>query len=152
MIKRIIVILIGILMIGLGTFVLINSNGNKKKYTTEVTGVIISVKKKVNDNRQVKYYPVIRYKANNKEIKKQCRTGSVNQFEYKKGDKITILYSSSNEEDFILKTNKSSISIIIFGSLFIIIGLIILIYGITCKDKLLTISEILAYFASIFSL
>ena len=130
--KKIIVILFGLVSIGIGIFLLINANALSKRCTMKTVGTVVDIKveENIEDDEGITrtvytYYPVIEYDAENKTVKKQSSTGS-NSPKYKVNDRINILYNPNNIEEFIIEGDKSSN---IIGIIFIVVGIVVAFIG-----------------------
>ena len=151
--KKILVVLVGILFVGIGIIVWLNENAKVKKCTVETVGTIVEIKEEISKNRdddyndkyKYTYYPVIRYRAGERTITKQSSSGSSSNSKisiggaitlssthskYRVNDSIDILYNPDNVEEFIIKGDKTTnfivIICIILGVLTTIVGVILL--------------------------
>lgn len=127
--KKAIIIIIGILFISLSIFMIFNGS----RYSSKTTGTIINVvENRINKSR--KYYPVVKYKANNKVIKKQSTSGTTDSKLYKKGDKWTVYYDKNDINKFTLDKTLKVRSWII-GVLVMVLGIDIVYAGIKFDEK-----------------
>ena len=127
--KKIFVILFGIIFIVVGIFLLINGKQKAKRCTEEIIGTIVEIKEETSTDTngviEYTYYPIIEYQVGEKTITKQSSTGS-NTSKYNLNDKIDLLYNPNNIEEFIIKGDKSSNYI---GIVFIVLGTITFFVG-----------------------
>lgn len=147
--KKIFVILTGLLFVGIGIFLLVNGNAKNKRCTVETIGTVTEIKEDrstdSNGDYTYTYYPIITYEVGEKVITKQSNIGtamgsnlrlnkhvsiSSEHSKYSVNDKIDILYNPDNVEEFIIKgettnsTNFIGIISIVLGSLAAILGVI----------------------------
>ena len=143
--KKILIVLFGILFVGIGIFVLINGNAKVKRCTVDAVGTVVEIKEEwsrdSDGNDKYTYYPVIRYQAGNKTITKQSSSGSSSSSrvslgavslssshsKYSVNDRIDILYNPNNVEEFIIKGDKG---LSFIGIIFIALGALAAIFGI----------------------
>lgn len=143
--KKLFVILIGILSIAVGAFLLIRGNDMAKRCTTGTTGTVVEIIEEKEENREAEdsgatvydtyictYYPVIEYKAGDKTISQKYYTGYGNENKYKVGDKVDILYDPNKTEDYLIKGDEKTSSII--GIVFIVVGVLVTLIGLIKKD------------------
>lgn len=148
--KKILVVIIGLLFVGIGIFILVNGNEKNKRCTEETVGTVVEIKeeKSRDDDGGYKYtyYPIIRYQAGDRTITKQSSTSksssssfsiggigfSSSNSTYNVNDSIEILYNPNNVEEFIIKGDKSynfiGIVFIFLGGLASILGIIKPVY------------------------
>ena len=119
--KKIIVVLCGILFAAVGIWVLKSGNEKSKRCTQEAIGTVVDIieKRETNSDGDIeyKYYPVIRYEAGGKTITKQgyaspSSSSSINvgggftlsssHSKYKENDSVKIFYNPDNIEEFIM--------------------------------------------------
>ena len=128
--KKIGVIIFGIVFAVIGIFVLKNGKDLEKRCTVEVEGTVIEIKEEMStdsDNQtSYTYYPVIEYKAGEKTVTKKSNTGSSSS-KYNINDKIVVLYNPEKEDEFIIKGDKSSSML---GIIFIIVGVAVVVLGV----------------------
>ena len=134
--KKILVIVIALVFVGIGAFSIIRGNELAKRCTEEAVGTVVEIKMEESlesdeygTHTIYTYYPVIEYKAGDKTVTKQSETGS-SQSEYKINEKINILYNPQNVEEFIVKGDNSSN---FMGIIFIVAGVLALGVGIFAK-------------------
>ena len=132
MMKKIFVIIIGLVAIGVGVFALITAQGLSKRCTAQALGTVVDMKieESTQDNDGVMttsytYYPVIEYQAGQKTVAQQSRTGSGSP-KYKINDKVAILYNPDNVEEYIIKGDNTAD---IVGIVFIVAGIAISVVG-----------------------
>ena len=134
--KKIIIILIGLLFIGIGAYILFSGNEMKKKCTGIVTGKVVEVEEERHTdkygNTSTIYYPIVEYVVDGKIIRNKYNIGS-NSEKYSRDTKITILYNPNKIDEFMIKGDMSSN---IMGIGFPILGLIVIITGIFNKKIL----------------
>ena len=129
--KKIGVIIFGIVFTIIGIFVIIKGNEQAKRCTEETVGIIIDIKEDLStddDGRTIyTYYPVIQYIVGDRTITKKSSSGS-SSMAYNLNDKVDILYNPNKVEEYIIKGDKTSN---IIGIVFIILGIIVCIAGVT---------------------
>ena len=127
--RKIFVILFGIIFVGVGIFILARGNELAKRCTIEATGTVVEIIEETSTDADegisYTYYPVIEYKAGDNTISKKSNNGS-NPSKYNVSDKVDILYNPENVEEYIIKGDKSST---LFGIIFIVVGIFIAIVG-----------------------
>lgn len=148
--KKVLVVLVGLLFVGIGIFVLVSGNAKVKRCTVETVGMVVEIKEeRTTDSEgdyQYTYYPVIRYQAGDRTITKQSSSGSSSnsrlslgavsfsssKSKYSVNDSIEIMYNPDNVEEFIIKGDKGSniigIVFIVLGSLAAVLGIIKPVY------------------------
>lgn len=150
--KKIFVILIGILFAVVGTLVLVYGNAKSKRCREETIGTIVDIKQEWSSdsdgNSKYTYYPIIRYQVGERTITKQSNIGttsntgysvgggvtvSFNNSKYNINDTIPVFYNPDNVEEFIIKGEKKLNFIL--GIVFIIMGSISVIIGIISKQN-----------------
>lgn len=128
--RKIGVILFGLLFVAIGVYLLISGNAKAKRCTEAAVGTVVGIDQEEytdeDGNFRYTYYPVIEYKAGEKTISKKSSDGS-NQSKYKIGDKLDILYNPNKVEEFIIKGDNGSN---IIGIVFIALGAIAAIAGV----------------------
>ena len=128
--RKILVILLGVIFIGVGIFVLIQSNDLAKKCTEENIATIVNYHIETStdsdNNITYTYYPIINYNVGTKSVTKQSKTGYGNE-KYNINEKITILYNPNNVEEFIIKGDKTGnilgIAVIVAGAIALVLGI-----------------------------
>ena len=131
--KKLVVIIFGIIAVGIGIFSIINAKELSKRCTVEAVGTVVGINVEEGTEEEdgyirtvYTYYPVLEYNAGDKTVSKQSNSGS-NSPTYKVNDKIDILYNPDNVEEYIIKGDTSSN---IVGIIFIVAGVVITIVGI----------------------
>ena len=120
--KKLILIVIGLFLIALATFLFLNDN----KYSGKTTGIVVSTTEEKTD-KSMYYYPIVKYKVNGKVVEKQSKKATKL---YKDGTKVTVYYDKKDIYEFTLdKTPKLKeiivgLGLMFFGIVFIIEGLI----------------------------
>ena len=131
--KKIIVIIVGILFAAIGIFLFISGKNQEKRCTVETVGTVIEIIEDISTDSDGdethSYYPVIEYKVGDKIISKKSSTGS-NPSKYHVNDKIAILYNPDKIDEYIIKGDKTSN---ILGIAFAVAGSIVAIIGIVKK-------------------
>lgn len=132
--KKILVILTGLIFVGIGIYFYVNGKALSKRCTVEAVGTVVNIKveESLEDDdgytRTVyTFYPVIEYKAGDKTVSKQSSTGSSSSSQYNVNDKLDILYNPNDVEEYIIKGDTSSNFI---GILFIVAGVVVAIVGV----------------------
>lgn len=97
--KKVIVVLLGILFIVVGVFLLANGNAKIKSCTEKTNATIVDIKedRSINsdgDDTYI-YYPVIRYQVEGRTITKQSSIGSSCGSKISKSGEITLSSNSS---------------------------------------------------------
>ena len=132
--KKLLVIIFGIIFIGAGIFSIVKGNELVKKCTVETTATVIQLKEESSSDSDglisYTYYPIIEYKVGERTITEQGITGS-NPSKYNINDKVEILYNPDKAEEFIIKGDSSSNWI---GIIFIVVGVVVIIAGILKKN------------------
>ena len=135
--KKVLVIILGLIFIGVGVFLIVRGNELAKRCTEEAVGTVVEIKMEESlesdeygTHTIYTYYPIIEYKAGDKTVTKQSENGSSGQSDYKLNDKIDILYNPQNVEEFIIKGDNSNN---ILGIIFIVAGVIAAGVGIFAK-------------------
>ena len=136
--KKIIVILVGILALGVGIFLMVSGSNKAKKCTVEAVGTVIDVIEERQENTETDvsgadiydsytyvYYPVIEYTVGDNTVSGKYSNGTSKR-KYNTGDKVDILYNPENIEEFIIKGDKSNI----IGIVFVVVGIIVVGTGI----------------------
>ena len=128
--RKIFVILFGIIFAGIGIFLLINGNELKKRCTAETVGTVVEIVREESTDSdgdmEYTYYPIIEYKAGDSVINRKSSAGSSSS-KYNVNDKVDILYNPNKAEEFIIKGDNSSN---ILGIIFIVVGIIVAIFGV----------------------
>ena len=128
--KKIFVILFGLLFIGVGAFMLIIGNDLAKRCTASAEGTVVEIitEDSTDDDgfTQYTYYPVIQYSVDGKNVSKKSSSGS-NPSKYNVNDKVDILYDPNKIEDYIIEGDKTTS---FFGLIFIVAGIAVAIIGV----------------------
>ena len=128
--KKILVILFGLIFVGAGVFLFIKGNDLAKRCTSSAEGTVIEIiaEDSTDDDgfTTYTYYPVIQYIANGKNVSKKSSSGS-NPSKYNVNDKVDILYDPNKVEDYIIEGDKTTN---ILGIVFIVAGLAVAIIGV----------------------
>ena len=131
--KKILIILIGIIVSGVGIFLLINEKGLSKRCTVEAVGTVVDIRVEESTEEEdgltrtvYTYFPVIEYNARDKIVSKKSNTGS-NSEKYNIKDRVDILYNPNNIEEYIIKGDKTGN---ILGVVFIVAGIVVVVIGI----------------------
>ena len=128
------VILIGVIFLAVGIFMYVKGQNQTQNCTVQTVGTVVEITEEMSTDSDgditYTYYPVIKYTADDKTVRKQYSTGSSNYSKYSINDKIDILYNPSNVEEYIIKGDNSSN---IFGIIFGVVGILILLIGIIKK-------------------
>ena len=132
--KKLLIILSGMVVLAVGIFLFISEKGLAKRCTTEAVGTVVDIKVEENleeddgiTRTTYTYFPIIEYNAGDKAVSKQSTTGSSGSPSYNVNDKIDILYNPNNVEEFIIKGDTTSN---ILSIVFIAVGVIIVFIGI----------------------
>ena len=118
-----------IIFIVIGICILISGPLKEMRCTIETEGTVVNISEEITRNNEKPYserhyyYPVIEYKAGEKEITKKSNY-DVGPSKYVKNQKVTILYNPKNVEEFIIKGEKH---FNILAIPFIMIGIFIFI-------------------------
>ena len=131
--KKILVIISGIIVLVVGIILFLNAKGLEKRCTAEAIGKVVDFK--IEEGTETEdgyvrttytYFPIIEYKAGNKTVTKQSSIGSQSK-KYSINDQVDILYNPDNIEEYTIKGDSTSnyLSII-----FIIVGIIIVLVGV----------------------
>ena len=128
--KKIFVILFGLLFIGVGAFMLIIGNDLAKRCTASAEGTVVEIitEDSTDDDgfTQYTYYPVIQYSVDGKNVSKKSSSGS-NPSKYNVNDKVDILYDPNKIEDYIIEGDKTTSFL---GVIFIVAGIAVAIIGV----------------------
>ena len=130
MIKRLIIIIIGIVAIGLGIFILISGSRLAKVCTAETTGTVVGILREEEIDSEgytsISYAPQIEYKVGEKLITAKGN-GSSNASAHTVGEQIQIMYNPDNVEEYMIKGDNSSS---IGGIIWIVLGIVVLLVGV----------------------
>lgn len=128
--KRIVVLLCGLLLIAAGIFLLVHGNAVKKRCTEPATGVVIGNKSEesIDDEGFTShtYYPVIEYTAGDKVVSATASSGQ-NPPKYQEGDKVEILYNPADTTEFLIQGETGPG---LFGIIMIAVGFIVSLIGV----------------------
>ncbi len=132
--KKIGVILVGVIFVAVGIFMLVNGMGQKQRCTEATVGIVVDVKTEESIDSDTgsytyTYYPVIEYKVGDKTIEKQSSNGAGSS-KYRINDRIQVLYNPDNIEEFIIKGEENSY---LFSIAFIALGALVTVIGIVKK-------------------
>ena len=129
--SKLLATILGLVFVVAGIFMVLKGNELKRICTAKAVGTIVGIKttqeRDTDGVMKYTYYPIIEYKANDKNISKQASTGTSSSSKYKINDKVDILYNPNNVEEFIFKGEKG---LDFFGVFFIILGGIVVIVSI----------------------
>ena len=127
--RRLFVILFGVVFVAVGVFVFVRGNNIQKRCTEEIVGTVVEIEREISTDsdgyQEYMYYPVIEYKAGEETVTKKYNVGSGNS-KYNLEDKVTVLYNPDNVEEYIIKGDKSSNLI---GIVFIVLGAVVVVAG-----------------------
>ena len=128
--KKIFIILFGLIFIGVGVFMLIKDNDLAKRCTASEEGTVVEIitEDSTDDDgfTQYTYYPVIQYTVDGKTVSKKSSSGS-NPSKYNVNDKVDILYDPNKVEDYIIKGDKTTSFL---GVIFVVAGIAVAIIGV----------------------
>ena len=128
--KKILVILFGLIFAGIGVFILIKGNDLARRCTVSTEGTVVEIitEDSTDDDgfTTYTYYPVIQYIANGKIVSKKSSSGS-NPSKYNLNDRVDILYDPNKVEDYIIEGDKTTSFL---GIIFIVAGLAVAIIGV----------------------
>lgn len=128
--KKVLVILFGLIFVGAGVFLFIKGNDLAKRCTASVEGTVIEIiaEDSTDDDgfTTYTYYPVIQYIVDGKTVSKKSSSGS-NPSKYNVNDKVDILYDPNKVEDYIIEGDTTTN---ILGIVFIVAGLAVAIIGV----------------------
>jgi len=130
MIKRLILIIVGIVAIGLGIFIMVNGSRLAKVCTEETTGTVVGILREEEIDSEgytsITYSPQIEYTVGEQLITVKGN-GTSNASDHKVGDQVEIMYNPDNAEEHMIKGDNSSN---IGGTIWIVLGIIVLLVGI----------------------
>ena len=133
--KKIIVIVLSLLFLGIGIYTIKTSNAKAERCTEETSGVVVNVieetSKDSDGNISRHYYPVLEYQVGEEIAHEKYSVGSGNSSKYRVGDEIDILYNPSNNEEFIIKGDST---LKILGYAFTGMGALFAILGVVSKN------------------
>ena len=128
--KKIFIILFGLIFVGVGAFMLIKGNDLAKRCTASAEGTVIEIITEDSTDSDgfttYTYYPVIQYTVDGKTVSKKSSSGS-NPSKYNVNDKVDVLYDPNKVEDYIIKGDKTTS---FFGIIFIVAGIAVAIIGV----------------------
>ena len=128
MIKKIFVILIGVIFAGVGVYMLKQSDDLSERCTQEAIGTVVGVDEQLNDSStsiEYTYYPVVQYTVGDHQITKEYSTGS-GAPKYHEGQQINIMYDPQNEEDYVIVGDNNANFL---GIIFTAIGIFVAVCG-----------------------
>lgn len=130
MIKRLVVILIGIMAIVLGIFVMISGSRLAKVCTAETTGTVVGILREEETDSEgyinVVYTPQIEFKVGEQLVTIRGN-GSSNASDHTVGEQVEIMYNPDNVNEHMIKGDNSSS---IGGIVWIVLGVVILLVGV----------------------
>ena len=130
MVKRLLIIVFGIIAIVLGSIVLVSGNNLEKVCTEETTGTVVGILSDEEIDSEgytsIVYTPQIEYKVDEQLVTFEGN-GSSNISDYTVGEKIEIMYNPNKVEEHIIKGDNSSK---IGGIIWIALGIVILFVGV----------------------
>mgnify|MGYP002858803186 CR=1 FL=1 len=133
--KRLLIIIFGIVALGIGIFIIVNGNNLAKVCTEETTGKVVGILREEETDSDgytsIVYSPQIEYTVDEKLVTVKGN-GSSNASDIKVGEEIQIMYNPANVEQYMIKGDNSSM---VGGIIWIVLGAIIILIGIF---KLLT--------------
>ena len=127
-------IILGLILIGIGAFMIIYQISKVKRCSEEITGIVVEVieEKRENDSESREaysyyYFPVIEYQVENQTLNGRYGKwlGVANKNTYHVGEKVEISYNPNNPTEFIV-IGDDAMNII--GTGFLIAGA----FAITC--------------------
>ena len=148
--KKILVILTGIVFVVIGIFVTVRENAKIKRCSVETVGTVVEIKEEWSTDSEgenyLTYYPVIRYQAGDMTVTKQSTSSASNdstlsvggivvtshKSKYNVNDSITVFYNPDNIEEFMIKDEKKTNTIL--AIVFIGLGALATILGIIKSD------------------
>ena len=132
MMKKLFVIIVGFVAVGIGIFSIITARGLSQRCTVGAVGTVVDMKieetTEYNDDGSstvYTYYPIIEYQVGDRTVTQQSTTGS-GSAKYKVNEKIAIMYNPNKVEEFIIKGDKTAN---IVGIVFVAAGIAIAIVG-----------------------
>ena len=133
--KRLLIIIFGIVALGIGIFIIVSGNNLAKVCTEETTGKVVGILREEETDSDgytsIVYSPQIEYTVDEKLVTVKGN-GSSNASDIKVGEEIQIMYNPANVEQYMIKGDNSSM---VGGIIWIVLGAIIILIGIF---KLLT--------------
>jgi len=130
MIKRLMMIIIGLIAIGLGIFFIVSAGNLAKVCTEETTGTVVGILRDEEIDSEgytsITYTPQIEYKVGEQLVTAKGN-GSSNASDHTIGEQIEIMYNPDNIEEHMIKGDNSSK---IGGIIWIVLGSIILLVGV----------------------
>ncbi len=132
--KRIGIILLGIIIVTIGILRIVTSSEMVKKCIEPAEGIVVEIEQdefyNSDDGRyEYTYYPVIKYEAKGRTVEERYDVGS-SKSEYSIGEQVNILYNPDNVEQYLIEGYKSSN---ILEIAFIIVGVFVVVAGIFGK-------------------
>ena len=130
MLRRFLLLIIGIISVGMGIFIMISGSKLAKVCTEETTGTVVGILREEETDSEgftsISYVPQIEYQIGEQLVSVKGK-GSSNASEYQVGDEIEIKYNPENVQEYIIKGDNSAN---IGGIIWICIGIIVLLIGI----------------------
>ena len=125
--KRIFIILLGIILVGIGYHLTKQNDTIKDRCTEKTTGRVAEVSEEKKKNGDVLYYPIIEYTVNGMTHKQRTKT-SENPLIHSVGQYVEINYNPKNVTEIRIATESNSrviaIVFIIIGGMLVLIGLV----------------------------
>ncbi len=128
--KRLLVLISGILLIAVGIFLIIHGNGMKKRCTEPATAVVVQNVEETefddDNNLRYLYYPMFEFRAGDETVTVKGKNGQ-NPAEYQLQDKVELLYNPADPQEFLVKGEAGSA---LFGIIFIVVGVVVSAVGV----------------------
>ncbi|MBQ7171752.1 MAG: DUF3592 domain-containing protein [Clostridia bacterium] len=127
--KRILVLLSGLVVIAAGIFLLAHGNAVKKRCTEPATGVVVENREREDIDEGVistVYYPVIEFEADGKTVSVTGSSGQ-NPAKYRIGDQVELLYNPADPSEMLI---RGETGVGLFGIIAIVVGVIVSFVGI----------------------
>ena len=137
MVKKIIVIVIGLIFVVSGIVMIFGGREMEKRCSEETEANVVGIveDKKIPSGRpkeegsyydaQKVYYPVIEYQAGEETISKKYSVGD-EKIKYKVGEKIIIKYNPNKTDEYLIKEDNGKFYV---GIILIVIGVICVLIG-----------------------
>ena len=126
--RRFTVLLVGIVFLVIGIFLSVKSASMAQNCTVEAKATVIEIKEEFSadsDGSGYMYYPIIEYKAGDKDVK--VKLGGASSPAYDVGQKIDILYNPNDTTEIIV---KGEIGLNVIAIILIVLGVLISGYGV----------------------
>lgn len=124
---QVLFLLVGISLIGLGLYFLLNKSTLEKNCTEKATATVVEIieEQKINpdnesDTGSTELYPLIEYIANDSIVQEKL-PDDVDRSKYDLEDEIEILYNPKNVSEFYIKKNNHSMY---YGIISIVLGVV----------------------------